>query len=116
MALRAYRDGLRAAWMQNVETAPTRSIVYVRASDSSMIALEAFVTGEELNKDLPDDKKVNVTTFNGLILQEEPTKFDIIQFSGKEYTVREWKLLGTLYSVVAENGKRNRVSKRKFAT
>ena len=112
--LRVHRDSLRKEWMMNPDTAPTRSIVYTRNSDLLEIPLEAFVTGEELNKDLPDDQKVNAVTFSGLILVQEPTKLDKILFSGRTYAVREWRLLGELYTVVAENNKRNKVSTRKF--
>jgi len=114
LGLRAHRDLLRKEWMQNVDTAPTRSIVYTRHIDNVDVPLEAFVTGEELNKDLPDDQKVNAVTFSGLILVQEPTKLDKILFSGRTYAVREWKLLGELYTVVAENNKRNKVTSRKF--
>jgi len=114
MPLRTYRDNLRAAWMCNTDTAPTRSIIYIRQSDAQSFNLEAFVTGEELNKAIAEDKTVNTVIFSGLILEAEPTKLDTIQFSGRSYRVSEWKLLGELYSVIAENDKRNPVTTRRF--
>lgn len=113
MGLREYRDGIREAWM-GADTAPTRTITYIRNSDAVEVTLQVFVTGEELNKDLPEDKTTNTTTFSGVKLSQEPTKLDVITFSGRTYSVREWKLIGTLYTVVVENGKRNRVTSRKF--
>jgi len=114
MSLRDYRDGLREKWVTS-DTAPTRSIVYIPSVTQTAIPLEALVSGVDFNKDLSDDKKVNSTTFGGLKLLVEPTRTDIIQFGGLSFTVREWKLVGTLYTVLAENGKRNKVTSRKFS-
>lgn len=114
MSLRDYRDGLREQWVAS-DTAPTRSIQYVPSGTQIAIPLEALVSGVDFNKDLPDDKKVNSTSFSGLKLEVEPTRTDIIQFSGLNFTVREWKIVGTLYTVLAENSKRNKVTSRKFS-
>lgn len=114
MSLRDYRDGLREAWVAS-DTAPNRSIQYIPSSTQIALSLEAFVSGVDFNKDLSDDKKVNATTFSGLKLTLEPTRTDIIQFGGLSFTVRDWKLAGTLYTVYAENAKRNKVSSRTFA-
>jgi len=114
MSLRDYRDGLREGWVAS-GTAPTRSIVYIPSATQIPTPLEALVSGVEFNKDLTDDKKVNSTTFSGLKLLVEPTRTDTIQFGGLSFTVREWKLTGTLYSVIGENAKRNKVTSRKFS-
>lgn len=114
MGMRAYRDGLREQWVAS-DVAPTRDIQYIPSSTQIAIPLTALVSGVEFNKDLTDDKKVNSTTFSGLKLLVEPTRTDIIQFGGLSFTVREWKLTGTLYSVMAENAKRNKVTSRKFS-
>lgn len=114
MSLRDYRDGLRETWVAS-DTAPTRSIQYIPSSTQIALPLEALVSGVDFNKDLTDDKKVNSTTFSGLKLTSEPTRTDIIQFNGLSFTVREWKLVGTLYTVLAENAKRNKVTSRKFS-
>lgn len=114
MGLRDYRDGLREAWVTS-DTAPTRSIVYIPSATQTATPLKALVSGVDFNKDLTDDKKVNSTTFSGLKLLVEPTRTDIIQFGGLSFTVREWKLVGTLFTVLAENGKRSKVTSRSFA-
>lgn len=113
MGLREYRDAIREQWVTS-DTAPTRAITYVRNSDSLSIPLNVFVSGEEFNKDLPDEKKVTATTFSGVKLSQEPTKLDTIIFLGRTYSVREWQRLGTLYTILADTEKRNRSTSRKF--
>ena len=98
-----------------MDTAPSRSIVYHRHSDGLSIPLEVFVTGEDLNKDLPEDQTTNYVVCSGLILDQEPTKLDYFTLSGRAYTVRRWGKIGELYSVRAENAKRNKVTGRKFS-
>lgn len=114
MGFREYRDGLREQWVANSAVCPNRSISYIPSSTQVALPLEALVSAVDFNKDLPDDKKVNATVFSGLKLTIEPTRTDIIIYNDKTFTVREWKLVGTLYSVMAENAKRNKVTSRKF--
>jgi hypothetical protein len=88
--------------------------MYVHTPTGLSVPLNAFISGEEFNKDLADEKKGNTTTFSGLNLSQEPTKLDTIIYSGRTYAVREWQRLGLLYTVLAENDKRNRATSRKF--
>jgi len=104
-----------STWFVDSGTAPTRAIVYTHISDALDIPLNSFVSGDDLNQDLSDDKKVNKITCT-VFLEEEPTKLDKILYNGKTYTVRMWTSLGTIgkYSVQAENAKRNKVTSRSF--
>lgn len=113
---REYRDRQRENWVSNPAIAPTRSIKYTPSGTLVEASLEALVSKGEFNADLPEDKKVNTAVFAGLKLLTEPTRTDKVEWDGKFYTVREWKLVGTLYTVYAENAKRNKVTSRKFSS
>lgn len=114
MTSREYRDAIREQWIQNPDTCPSRTITYVSSSLSIPIVLEAFTSGLYFDHSLPDDKKVNASVFSGIKLPVEPTVTDIVVHDGKPYSVREWKLVGTLWTVFTENAKRNKVTSRKF--
>ena len=113
MSVRDLIDSTRTAFV-NSDNAPTRAIVYTRNSDSLAIPLNAYVSGIEFNQDEKDDKKVNRISCRTLILEQEPTYLDIITYEGKTYKVRSWDKIGNVYTVEAENAKRNKVSPRKF--
>jgi len=113
MSVRDLIDSTREAFVVSTD-APTRAIVYKRSSDDTEIPLNSFVSGNDFNQDMSDDKKVNTITCRGLVLEQEPTKTDTILYNGKTYTVREWDKSGSVYSVMAENSKRNKVTSRSF--
>jgi len=113
MNARDLMDQTRLAFV-DADTSPTRAIVYTRSSDSSEIPLNSFVSSGQFNQDEADDKKVNIITCAGLILEQEPTAQDTITSDGKIYKVREWSKSGNTYMVQAENAKRNKVSSRTF--
>ena len=113
MVARDLIDKTRANFV-NSASSPTRAVVYIRASDSLDIPLNAYVSGTEFNQDDRDGKKVNKISCRTLILEQEPTKLDTITYDSIVYNVVMWDKAGNSYTVEAENKKRNKVTTRKF--
>lgn len=111
---RAWRDEQRERITTNASLFATRQISYTSSVVGLPISLEALISENDFNKDLPEDKKTNTLNCRNLKLASEPTKTDTILYDGKTYIVREFTKIGTMYNVVAENAKRNKVTSRNF--
>jgi len=114
MNVRDLLDGVRESWVSNPNIAPTRTITYTHSIDNTPLPIDCFVSGAEFNSDLADDKVVNTLSCSAVKLTIEPTIKDKITYNGKDYRVSRWDKMGNLYRVIAENGKRNKTTSRRF--
>jgi hypothetical protein len=87
------------------------SIIYNHNSGLVENNIRAFVGSEEYNKTEKDDKRKDMATFSNVILQEEPTKLDIIEYDGFEWSVRDWTKAYGFYLIKTDKNKRNKVFK-----
>ena len=113
MSARELLDKTREAFVDS-DSATTRAIVYTRNSDLLEIPLNSFVSGIEFNQDDDDKKTVNRISCRTLILEQEPSKLDTVTYNGIIYKVRTWDNVGNVYTVEAENAKRNKIASSKF--
>jgi len=103
MAVRDLIDQVREKFV-NANTAPTRSIVYIRSRDDLEIPLNSFVGAGTFNK-IEKDKIDDYQSFGGLKLEEVPVSSvsgDKVTYDGVTYQVRRVAKLGQLYTVYGE--------------
>jgi len=106
MSIREYRDGLREGWVANANIAPTRTVVYTRASDDFSTTLDCFVGGGVFNKE-EKDKLEDYQSFKALNLTQTPTVNDTVLYDGETFKVKRWTKLGTLYNVYGRISRHN---------
>ncbi len=97
----------------NSDYGTAESITYNHKLSLASEDIKSFISGSDFN-DKDRDKTHNEVTFHNLILSEEPTKLDTILYNSITWKVREWTYSQSMYIVIAENAKRNTVSKREF--
>jgi len=103
MSARDLIDQTRATFV-DADTAPTRSIVYMRSRDDLAIPLNSFVGAGTFNK-IEKDKIDDYQSFGGLKLEEVPVSSvdgDTVIYDGVTYRVRRVAKLGGLYTVYGE--------------
>ncbi len=106
MDARDLLDEIRASNV-NSNTAPTRSIIYVRSRDDLNIPLNSFVGAGTFNK-IEKDKIDDWQSFGSLELDERPVSQvdgDTVVYDGITYIVRRYTKLGQLYTVYGEKSR-----------
>ena len=105
--LRDIIDEIREARVEDVDTSPTREVVYKIKATSSELILNSYVGVGTFNKEERDNIN-NVQSFGGLKLENKPKVGDTVTYDGTAYKVTRFTKLGNLYIVYTEQSRQSR--------
>jgi hypothetical protein len=99
-------DDIRHTWISDASMSPSRSIAYVRSSDDVENVMNVLVGVGRFNERERESIE-NHNSFTGLDLEVEPKVNDIVRYQGKEWRVRRYLKVGSLYTVFTEISRHN---------
>lgn len=113
----------QANFVGDPEMSVSESIYYTHSIQGELGGIFAFPEMGDYNAK-EKEKTLNEIKFSNVILKtldndenpiyHEPTKNDTIIYDNKVWSVRWWQKSSNMYTIIADNKKRNKVSSRSF--